>query len=492
MKTIIENATIITMNVTRQIIDSGYIVFENGLIQEVKEGKYTHSDVNDVEVINGEDTIIVPGLVNAHTHSYANIVRGSIENIPLEYWMLYIMAEGKKMTLDDHMVSATLGSIEMLKGGTTTFLDHVALDYEGFKRVAQEYKQLGIRPVLTPMFGDRSYGESLPEVIKFEGIGSRPHGPAMKSDAGWKDLIDMVEQVVTNVKDVDNNIYVGVGPSGPQRSTDDLLIASMDLAERHDIPWHTHLLETKHQEAAADRLYNKSMVSHLNDIGILQERVSLAHSVWISEADISLIKEKNASIIHNPYSNLLLGSGIAPMIPIKKAGINIGIGTDGSNCSGSQSMFESMKLASVLSNVSTEDYDHWIKAQEILEMATLGGAKAIGMDDYIGSLTVGKSADFIVLDKKTNNFAPLNNIIWQLVYGRAENSIASVYVSGEKVVDNGAILTIDEKSFYEKAITCGKELMDKLSEDYENNKLEEKKVKDLIEQVKKFPSKRIN
>jgi cytosine/adenosine deaminase-related metal-dependent hydrolase len=489
MRTLIENVTIATMNAEKKIIKEGYMIFDENIIHEVGEGNYA-GERNGVNVLDGKDRIMIPGLINAHTHSYANIVKGTTENVPLEIWMLYIMAEGKYMSRGDHEVSAALGGIEMLKSGTTTFLDHLAQDLEGLRVVANQYKKIGIRSVLTPMFGDRPYALSLPEEIDLGEMGGKPHGPSSSSAGNWKQLIEMVEDVVKNLLQPEKGISVAVGPSGAQRCSDELLIASMDLANKYNLPWHTHLLETKAQEVTAHRQFGKSMVAHLDHLGILNEKVSFAHGVWVSPEEIELIRARGASIVHNPASNLTLGSGILPMIPLKESGVNLALGTDGPNCSGFQSMFESMKLAAILSNTHTFDYTKWITAAEVLDMATRGSARAIGMSDKIGSIEPGKKADFVLLNSKVTNFVPLNNLVWQLVYGRADSAIDSVFVNGNKLVENGKVTSIDEESVYKEAVERGAFLMKKCQDDYGIIKRASPKLYDMLMRVAVQPTNR--
>jgi guanine deaminase len=402
--------------------------------------------------------------------------------------MLYIMAGGKQMSREDHAVSAALGSIEMLKGGTTTFLDHLAQDLEGLSKVAEQYTKIGIRSLLTPMFSDIPYDQSLPEAIDLEGIGARPHAPSSKSSGDWRDLIEMVEAMVKALLKPEKGISVAVGPSGPQRSSDDLLIASMELAQKYDLPFHTHLLETKAQEVTAQRLYGESMVEHLHHLGILNHRISFAHGVWVSQKDIALIRDCGATVVHNPACNLLIGSGIMPLLPLKEAGVNVALGTDGANCSGYQSMFESMKWAALLSNTSTPDYTKWVTANDVLTMATVGSAQALGMSKSIGSIEAGKKADFVLLDKKVTNFVPLNNLTWQLVFGRADTAIASVYVNGKCVVENGKATLIDEESLYQEAMERGAFLLKRLQDDYAEIKKNSPQLYDLLMRVAKQPT----
>lgn len=464
MKRLFENGMIVTMDKERRIIERGYMLVEDDRIVEIGEGDYT-GDRNGLSIEDARNRILLPGLINAHTHSYSHMVKGTTENIPLEIWMLYIMAEGTRMSADDHALSAALGSIEMLKSGTTTFLDHLAQDETGLGKVAEQYKKIGIRALLTPMYGDRAYRDSLPEANIGSELGGSPHGPKGKGTS-WQDLIDMVESVIRNLSRPDEGVSIAVGPSGPQRCTDELLVQSMELAQKYNVPFHIHLLETKAQEVTADRLYGCSMVQHMKNLGILNDRVSLAHSVWVSESDIELIRESGATVVHNPSCNLALGSGIMPLIAMKEAGVPIALGTDGSNASGYQSVFESMKVSAMLSHVSTPDYTRWITASEVLEMATLGGARAVGMSEDIGSLEAGKKADFMVIRRRVTNFVPMNNPVRQLVYGRPDMYIDTVYVNGKKVYDGGKIVQVDEEAIYREAEERGVYLMKQLQDDY--------------------------
>ena len=489
MRELIEHAKIVTMDRNKTIHDSGYLLMDGQLIVAVGEGEYP-GDRTGLEVTDAKGRIIVPGLINAHTHSYSNMVKGTSENVPLELWMLYAMTEGRHMSSEDHALSATLGSIEMLKSGTTTFLDHLAQDEAGLTLVANAYKKVGVRTLLTPMFGDRAYGDTLPEK-GVTTVGAKPHSPNSKATADWREIIAMVESVIRNVKDEKNGIGIGVGPSGPQRSTDELLINAMALAEKYDLPFHTHLLETKGQEATADRLYGQSMVAYLDQIGILNERISFAHGIWISEADMHLIAKAGSSIVHNPPCNLALGSGILSVIPLKEAGVTLALGTDGSNASGYQSMYESMKLAAFLSKTTTPDYMRWLTADDALEMATWGSAKAVGMTDEIGAIEAGKKADFAILNHRNTNFVPLNNLIWQLVYGRADLTIDDVYVSGKKVVHNGEVVNEGEELIYQEATERGVHLMKKLQDDYRKIKAEHPAFYAMLMRVADKPTNRL-
>lgn len=485
MKSLIENIMIITMDSTHRIIDKGYILIQNDKILDVQEGVY-EGNKQKKEVVDGKGQIVIPGLVNAHTHSFGNLVKGTTENLPLELWLLYSFVEGKYMGAEDYAVNAALGSIEMLKSGTTTFLDHLHGDLEKITMAAEQYKLTGSRAVITPLFSDLSYAESLPEKNLLKEIGVQSQGFSSKSTQS-PDIIEKIEEIIKKISQPELGIEVAVGPN---RCSDELMIASMELAQKYNTPWHTHLLETKASEVAENNLYGSSMIERFHDLGILNEKMSFAHGVWISEKDIQLIHDYGSSIVHNPGSNLYLGSGIMPLISLKEKGINVALGSDIVSGAGSQSLFESMKLASVLSNTTTDDYEKWISAVDILEMATMGGAKALGMDHLIGSIEKNKKADLVLLNKNTINFTPLNNVIWQLVYGRADLVIESVYVNGRKVVNQQRTTQVDEKKVYEEAISRSQILNQKVESEHKKIQKEFPALNKMLMRVATMPTKK--
>lgn len=473
-KHLLKNATIITLNDSTEIIENGFLLLEGSKIRQLGQGDFA-VDRETTQVTDLCGSIVMPGLINAHNHSYANLVKGTVENLPLELWMLYTLVENKHMSKEDAYIASLLGAVEMLKGGTTAFLDHQPHPLESLLQSANAYRQIGIRALITPQFGNKPYGETLPQSIEVTSL------PSPDNDV--KSHLDTLIALLDALSDYDDRIRGGVGPSGPQRCSDSLLLASYELAESRDVPWHTHVLETGTQETTARNLYGKKMIEHLKDLGVLSARCSLAHVVWATAEEMQLLADTNASVVHNPVSNLLLGSGIMPLIEMREKGVRVALGTDGVNCCGFQSMFEPVKLAAILSNVSTPDFSRWVSAVEILEMATRNGAQALGMTDAIGSLEIGKEADFIVVEAKASSLVPLNNLMWQIVYGRTDLLISDVYVGGEKVVEEGRLLTVDEDSVYEEAATRGKWLMNRLQADYEKTRRDFAKVREVLDRV---------
>lgn len=468
MKKIFKNANIVTMNKEKKIIESGYFVVRGTKIIEIKEGNY-YFDGTENEIIDLKGSIVLPGLINAHSHSYSNIVKGTTENIPLEIWMLYVMKEGNKLSSEDIYISSLLGSIEMLKGGTTAFLDHLAQPLPSLLEAAKAYKQVGIRAWVTPMFTDKYYEETLPGKVD----------PSSEPTENLSFFTEMLEEFYKKMKGFDERVNMGVGPSGPHRCSDHLLQASYGLAEKYNLPWHTHILESKPQQVKAEQMYKTTMIEHLHEMGILSNICSFAHTVWITEKEMDLLANSKVSVVHNPVSNLYLGSGKMPLLKMKAKGINIALGTDGANCNGSQSMFESMKLASILSNITDEDYSLWLTSMDALQMATNNSATALLAEDYLGSIEVGKEADFIILDRNNPSLTPLNNLIWQVVYG-SRHLLSSVYIAGTNIVEDGKVQTLNENEVYMEANERAQSLLKRLEVDYQSISRERGKVESLI------------
>lgn len=462
MALLIDDALIVTMDAQRRVLDPGHLVIEGRRIQTVGAGRYA-GDRRGLETYEAARRIVMPGLVNAHTHSYGHLVKGTLENLPLEIWMLHVMAQGGRMEPEDVVLNVALGCIEMLKGGVTTCLDQLAEDRENLGRVAAEYRRLGFRAVLAPMFGDVPYAATLPEPLPLPG-GDRPHA-GRNVPPSAEAILAMVDDLAAACHRPDEGLVIGVGPSGPQRCTDALLVGSAELAGRRDLPLHTHLLETRAQDATGHRLYGEGMVPHLETIGFLRSRLSLAHAVWLEPGDLERIAASGASVVANPVSNLALGSGVVPLQHLRRAGVPVGLGTDGPNASGRQSMFEVMKLAAMVGKLQDGEFETWPTAADVLEMATRGGARALGLVSRVGALEPGKEADLVVLRRDVTALTPLHDVAWQLVYGRAEDAVERVLVAGRVVVDGGRVQTLDEAAVLAEAAGRGRRLVEAYREE---------------------------
>src|SRR5437870_7518060 len=241
-----------------------------------------------------------------------------------------------------------------------------------------------------------------------------------------------------------------LGPSSPMNCSDALLREVVNVAEQFDLGIHTHLLETRLQSWAAHQIYKKPLCVHLARIGFLSSRLSTAHSVWLDDREIDLLASSGASAVHNPASNLKLGSGIAPVAKLKSRGVNVALGTDGGDTSDSYSVFEQMRLAVFLSRLTVADPENWLTALDALRMGTMNGAQAIPLwRGKIGQVKKGYRADLIVLNPQIH-LSPLNDVIQQLVFCERGQSVDTVLVDGRIVVKGGRLTRVREKALLGK------------------------------------------
>jgi imidazolonepropionase-like amidohydrolase len=242
-----------------------------------------------------------------------------------------------------------------------------------------------------------------------------------------------------------------VAPSGPQRCTEELLATVAEFSRDNRVAFHIHILETRVQRVTGSRLYGKSLIQLMADLDALHEMTSIAHAIWIDDADVELIASRGASVAHNPVCNLRIGSGVAPLRSLLNAGVNVALGTDGISSNDSCRLFDVMKAAGLVHTLATDDYDEWPTAPEILWAATRGGARAVGLEHELGSIEPGKKADLVALDLCTSAFVPVNDLPNQLVYAENGSSVRHVMVDGEIVVEDGACTKIDEAAVLREA-----------------------------------------
>jgi 5-methylthioadenosine/S-adenosylhomocysteine deaminase len=233
-----------------------------------------------------------------------------------------------------------------------------------------------------------------------------------------------------------------ISPSAPQRCTVDLLEACADLARRHAVPFHTHVLETKTQAVTGPELYGRSLVRYMHDLGLLNRNVTMAHSVWVNDDDMALMGAAGLSIVHNAISNQKLGAGVAPIRRLLDNGITVALGTDGASSNDTLRMFDVMRVAALVHGVSGPDYERWLSSTDILRAATIDGARSAMLETETGSLEVGKKADLLILRTTGIAWTPLNDVRRHLVYAENGASIDIVMVDGAVVVRDGRLTTI--------------------------------------------------
>lgn len=388
--------------------------------------------------INAENKLLLSGFFNAHTHSSEMWQRGVISPLPLELWLAHLY-DFTPLDTEQVYISALGTAVETLLSGGTSVVDHLVLipgkELETIATAVRAYRKIGIRAFVAPLIQDESLSAGLPS-----GESTQTHEAYFRSTA---ETLAIIEEAVRLFHRPEEGVNILVAPTGIQLCSDDLFRGCVELSDRYNLCRHSHLLETKAQEKLAEEKYGCTAVAHLNEIGFLNASTSLAHCVWLTAADINILAQTQATVVHNPLSNLRLGSGIAPIIKYRQAGVNVTFGCDGASSNDSQDLLEAIKIGSILHNVTDLDYQHWITPRQAVEMASLGGAKGLKIEDKLGSLTIGKQADLVLYDLTNLSLLPQTDPIGLLVLGRPTNVIDSVWVNGKQIVANGIVTTIN-------------------------------------------------
>lgn len=392
-------------------------------------------------VVNGHHKLLLPGFVNAHTHSSELWQRGLIPPRPLELWL----AELYDFTpLDPEQVylSALGTAVETLLTGGTSVVDHLVLipgrEEESIAAAVRAYREVGIRAFVGPLIQDESITAGIP--TGGAGGAGVEHDPYLRSTAA---TLDLIRDAVEKFHQPEQGIDIVAAPTGTQLCSDALFEGCIELSDRYQLCRHAHLLETKAQKLLAQEKYGCTAVEHLKHLGFLGDRTSLAHCVWVDDSDIPILAETRSTVVHNPLSNLRLGSGIAPVLKYLQAGVNVTFGCDGSASNDSQDVLEAVKIGSILHTTTDPDYRSWISPRQAVEMASLGGATGLGRGDQLGTLTVGKKADLMLYDLTDLSLLPRTEPIGLLVLGRPANVVHSAWVNGKQVVAEGKVTTID-------------------------------------------------
>ncbi|MEO1377691.1 MAG: amidohydrolase, partial [Cyanobacteria bacterium J06635_10] len=324
------------------------------------------------EAIDGTNKLLLPGFVNAHTHSPEMWQRGIVSIYPLELWLAEVY-DFAPLDIEKIYLSALGTAVETLLSGGTTLVDHLVLipgkELETVTVAVEAYRKVGIRAFIAPLIQDESITRSIPS-----GESEVNHQPYFRSTQA---TVEIMEEVINKFHKPEDGIYVALAPTGIQLCSDDLFTGCIELSDKYNVCRHSHLLETKAQEKLAQEKYGCTAVEHLHRIGYLNNRTSLAHCVHLTDTDINILAETQSTVVHNPLSNLRLGSGIAPVLKYRQAGVNVSFGCDGASSNDSQDLLEAIKIGSILHNVTDFDYKHWITPRESIEMASLGGAKGL-------------------------------------------------------------------------------------------------------------------
>jgi 5-methylthioadenosine/S-adenosylhomocysteine deaminase len=451
MKKLVKNCSVLDVESARGFVSNRDILLSGGRIESIRAA--SEELPADVEVIDGKNLLAIPGLINAHTHSPEMLGRASHDRLPLEPWLVYMENAMGRYSLRDHYLAAALCAIETLKNGGTSLLDHLTMPggwtNETIDAAMQAYADAGIRATIAPLIPDPSESvmrDALAKRFEIKILDPKLQDKPPSIDeqmAIYRAFHDKWEGACNG------RLKTAIGPGGIQWSSPEHLRACFDLARSLDMGVHTHLMETRVQERTVQSRFGMSAVEFLAKEGMLEPRLSLAHSVWLTDRDIRLIAESGATPVHNPAANMRLGSGFSPIKKFLMAGCVPALGADGCMSGDHQNMFAIMHLAAQIHNSSPEGYnpEKWISSYEVLRMVTEGGAKAIRNPDLRG-INKGALADITLLDLDDSALTPLNNAVHSLSFSVPSSCVKHVIVNGEIVVRDKRMTTLDEHAIY--------------------------------------------
>ena len=408
----------------------------------------------EAQTIDASGCLVIPGLINAHTHSHGGLAKGSGDRWSLELLLNAGPWLGGARSDDDRYLSAVIGAVEMLRKGCTACYDLTfQIPYpspEGLRAVGQAYSDVGMRAVVAPMVGDRTFWQAIPGLADSLPDELRALVTAMQA-AGPEDILAAIRIAALNWPFPNDQVRLGVAPTIPLHCTDQFMCGCNALSAEFGLPLQTHLAESRHQRTAALRQWGEGLVPHLARLGLLGPRFSAAHGVWLDDADLDQIGNAGGAVAHNPGSNLRLGSGIADIRPMLARGLAVGIGTDGTASSDHQNMFEATRLAATLSRVLGRDTADWVSAAEALHAATEGSAAVLGWANAIGRIAPGYKADLVFLDLDCPTLVPLNDPLNQLVHAEDGAAVRDVMVGGKFVLRDRKVLGVDWPSLAARA-----------------------------------------
>lgn len=399
------------------------------------------------KVIDANGMLALPGLVSAHYHSHDTLLKGCFAPMPLEVWLLHAVPPNyPQRSREEIRARVLIGALEALKSGITTLQDMATVhpfDPGEVDTIAQAYDDIGIRCVFALQVGDVPGSRPLP--FWDELIPPALRGGAtvsVKRGGSARELIARVEGERKRHAGRHPRLTWALGPATPEICSEEYLGLLAELSTRENLRVFCHVYESKGNTAIARRHYaadGGSLIKHLARVGLLNERFTLAHGVWLQPEEIELVARAGAHVALNPASNLKTRSGVAPVRAYLDAGVKLALGTDNSSCSDAQNLFQAMKLFALWAGESGE---------KAFAAATLGGADALGLGEEIGRLAPGRKADITLLSLRDPAFAPLNDAVRQLVYTEPGRSVRHVIVDGRLVIENGRATMVDEEALY--------------------------------------------
>jgi 5-methylthioadenosine/S-adenosylhomocysteine deaminase len=421
---LIKNATVLTMNEDRTVFEQGLVAVKGNKIVAVTNGK----DVDGYQAkttIDADGDIVMPGLINTHTHVSMTVFRSLADDVPDRLHRYIFPLEKKLVSRDMVRIGAQLGNVEMVKGGVTTYADMYYFEDE----VAKTVDKIGMRAIL---------GES---VIKF------PVADAANAEEGIQYALNFIEEYKDHPR-----ITPAFAPHAPYTNTTEILQKITKLSLEHDVPVMIHLAESEREnEVISERSGGKSPVAYMADIGALTPNLIGAHMINVDDNDIALLKKHDVGVAHNMSANIKSAKGVAPVIKMQEQGIRVGLGTDGPMSGNTLSTIDEFNQVAKVHKLVNQDRAA-MPPLNVIEMATIGAARALHMEDTIGSLENGKLADIIVIDTKAPNMVPVYNPYSALVYSAYATNVKHTIVDGKVLMEDRNMLTVDETAIRKEAL----------------------------------------
>jgi 5-methylthioadenosine/S-adenosylhomocysteine deaminase len=404
------------------------------------------------EVFDAAGMILMPGLVNAHYHSYGTVLKGTQNRLPLEPWALYTVAYGHALGAEAVRVAVLLGAAEMIRNGITACLDHFPHTRLVDAALAA-HEASGMRVAFAPFMHDVFDHEflriALPSAIR-AALDGAPRADAVSAERMYRELASRWLG--------HGRVTIVLGPNAFQRCSPDLVGVWWRLADDLGLHAHAHLMETRAQAARGRAVWPGGTVEAMARAGLLNDRLSLAHGVWLTREESKILARRGTTVVHNPASNLMLGSGRLALPTLLELGVPLALGTDSSNSGGRHDLFEVMRLALMLPRPDTSDPRAWPEARQVLDMATTGGARAIGQAGRLGRIEPGQRADLVLLDPRVAALAGGPMTVAHLVQHADATSVAAVMIDGAWVLREGCILSFDERAVLDQAAAIAAEV----------------------------------
>ncbi len=436
---IVNGAHVVTMDEAGTVIENGALAIDDGVILAVGPAEEIAAEYSAAVTLKGERRIVMPGLVNGHSHAAMTLLRGVADDLALMDWLQnYIFpAEVEFVDAEFVRIGTELACWEMIRGGTTTFVDM----YYYPDTIAQVVEDCGMRALISATVIDQRSPD------------------AENADDGIRKGSGFIERWQNR----NSRITPIFGPHANYTLNAEQLAATRDAAMKYGVPISIHLSESPFEVQNSQNTYGMTSIEHFESIGFFEGPTIAAHVVWPTQEEIPILAERRVGVIHNPTSNMKIASGIAPITEMLEAGVLVGLGTDGAASNNDLDMWEEMRLAAFLQKVDRMDPTA-IPATTVLRMATSGGATAIGLGDTIGSLEVGKRADLIQVAFEDVHHVPTYDVVSHLVYVSDEQDVASVIIDGKVVMLERKITSIDTERVAEEATALAARIQAALNE----------------------------